>query len=221
MEIANQIINWLSLVAIIIAFAISILRQNRKKLFPIKLYIIVSIVANTILNIFDTLPFKISYKNIEQVSFNIYSLLEISLIYYFLYIRIKGKGFRITMLITFLIFISICIMGWALNSILFFSFAPDLSGVEGLLITIACLFYIYEILKSELEIDLKSNANFIVTCGILFYFSMSIPTYFSWYNLHYMAPGFQKIIIFTNSIFYTILFISFMKAFICPIPNQK
>src|SRR5450432_1040344 len=213
MEIANQIVNWLSLVTIIIAFVISVLYQSRKNLLPIQLYIIVSIVANLILNIFDLLPIKSSYKNIEQVSFNIYSLLEISLIYYFLFIRIKGKWFHITMLISFLIFISICVIGWTFNNKLFFSFAPDLSGVEGLLITVACLFYIYEILKSDLNIDLKSDANFIVTCGILFYFSVSIPTYFSWYNLHYMAPEFQKIIILANSIFYTTLFISFMKAY--------
>jgi|SRR5450432_88947 hypothetical protein len=221
MEIANQIFNWLSLVTIIISFVISKIHQSRKNLFPIQLYIIVSIIANLIFNIFDVLPFKSSYKNIEQVSFNIYSLLEISLIYYFLFISIKGKGFRTTMLISLFIFLSICIVGWTLSSTLFFSFAPDLSGTEGLLITIACLFYIYEILKSDLNIDLKSDANFIATCGILFYFSMSIPTYFSWFNLHYLAPGFQKIIILTNSLFYTILFISFMKAFICPIPNQK
>jgi hypothetical protein len=221
MEIANQIVNWLSLVTIIITFVISLLYQDRKNLLPIQLYIIVSLVVNLTLNIFDILPLKSTYKNIEQVSFNIYSLLEISLIYYFLFIRIKGKGFHITMLIAFLIFISICIVGWSLSNKLFFSFAPDLSGIEGLLITVACLFYIYEILKSDLHVDLKSDANFIVTCGILFYFSVSIPTYFSWFNLHYMAPGFQKIIILTNSIFYTILFISFMKAYLCPIPGRK
>src|SRR5450432_4921183 len=128
MEIANQIVNWLSLVTIIIAFVISVLYQSRKNLLPIQLYIIVSIVANLILNIFDLLPIKSSYKNIEQVSFNIYSLLEISLIYYFLFISIKGKGFRTTMLISLFIFLSICIVGWTLSSTLFFYFASELSG---------------------------------------------------------------------------------------------
>lgn len=220
METANQIANWISLIAIIIAFIISIIQPGRKNLFPIQLYIIVSIVANLIINIFDGLPSNSSYKKIAQATFNIYSILEISLIYYFLFFRIRGKGFRITMLISFLIYILACFVIWIFNTNLFFSFGPDLSGVEGLFITVTCFFYIYEILKSDLNMDLRSNANFIVTCGILFYFSVSIPTYFSWYNLHYMSPGFEKIVILINSVFYTILFISFTKAYICPLPQK-
>jgi hypothetical protein len=221
MEIANQITNWLSLLAIVIAFIISIRFKDRKSLLPIKLYIFVSIVANLIFNVFDTFLSNSSFRNLEQITFNIYSLLEISLIYYFLLIRVKGKAFRATMFTSLVLYISVCIVGWVLSKKLFFSFAPDLLGIEGLLITVSSLFYIYEILKSELNIDLKTNANFIVTCGILFYFSLSVPIYFSWFNLHYLAPGFEKIVIFGNSIFYTILFISFMKAYICPIPVRK
>ena len=69
-----------------------------------------------------------------------------------------------------------------------------LYGFESLLIIIPCLFYIYELLKSNLLISLKSDANFISTCGLLFYFSISIPTYFSWYTLYYLSPGFDKIL---------------------------
>jgi hypothetical protein len=221
METANQITNWLSLTVIIIAFIITLYYRNRKNLIPIKLYIIVSIVANLVLNIFDSFFSKSHHRNVEQAAFNIYSLIEFSLIYYFLFVRIKGKWFRTVMFISLCLYISICILSWSLNYRIFFSFTPDLLGVEGILITISCLFYIYEILKTDLNVDLKSDANFIATCGILFYFSLSIPTYFSWYNLHYLAPGFEKITILANSIFYTILFISFMKAYICPIPNQK
>ena len=123
--------------------------------------------------------------------------------------------------ISFFLYISICVLCWLINDRLFYSFTPDLLGVEGLLITGYCLFYIYEILRSDINTDLKTDANFIVTCGILFYFSLSVPTYFSWYNLHYLAPGFEKITILANSIFYTILFISFIKAYLCPVPNRK
>ena len=112
-------------------------------------------------------------------------------------------------------------INWILNHRIFFSFTPDLLGVEGILITTCCIYYIFEILKFDMNVDLKSDANFIATCGILFYFSLSIPTYFSLYNLHYLAPAFEKITILANSIFYTILFISFMKAYICPIPKQN
>src|SRR4051812_34591 len=108
MEIANQITNWLSLLAIVIAFIISIRFKDRKSLLPIKLYIFVSIVANLIFNVFDTFLSNSSFRNLEQITFNIYSLLEISLIYYFLLIRVKGKAFRATMFTSLVLYISIC-----------------------------------------------------------------------------------------------------------------
>ena len=220
METANQIINWISLSVIIMAFIMTLRYPKRENLAPIKLYIFVSIIANLVLNFFDIFLSKGYYRSIEQVAFNIYSILEIFLIFYFLFFRIKSKRLRTIMLISFLLYISIYISSWILNHKLFFSFIPEYLGLEGIIITICCLFYMFEILKSDIKIDLKSDSNFIATCGILFYFSLSIPTYFSWYNLRYFAPGFHQITILANSIFYSILFISFMKAYICPIPNQ-
>jgi len=221
METAIVITNWLSLSVIIIAFFFTLKYSDRKNLIPIKIFIILSVVANFVMNVIDSFFPQSHYRNFEQAAFNISCLLEISLIYYFLFNKIKGKWFRAISSISFFLYISICILCWILIEKLFYSFTPDLLGYEGLLITAYCLFYIYEILRFDINNDLKTDANFIVTCGILFYFSLSVPTYFSWYNLHYLAPGFEKITIFANSIFYTILFISFMKAYLCPIPNQK
>ncbi len=220
MEITNFIVNWICLLTVIVSCFVSIIYQHRKNLIAIQLYIIVSIFANLVFNICDMFPLDSFCKKIEQVVFNIYTLFEILLIYFFLYYRLTRKGLKKTMLIFLGIYISICCISWIYYD-LFFSFAPDLSGIEGLLITAACAFYLYEIFKSDLHNDLKSDANFIATCGILFYFSVSIPAYFNWYNLHYTTPEFEKIVIFGNSLFYILLFISFMKAYICPIPNQK
>jgi hypothetical protein len=221
METAIHIMNWLTLTVIVIAFFLTLQYSDRKNLIPIKIYIILSIVANLIMNVFDSFFPQSHNRNFEQAVFNISCLFEISLIYYFLFMRIKGRWFHVIGSISLFLFISICILFWILNNRIFYSFTPDLLGFEGLLITGYCLFYIYEILRSDINTDLKTDANFIVTCGILFYFSLSVPTYFSWNNLHYLAPGFEKITIFANSIFYTILFISFMKAYLCPTPNPK
>jgi hypothetical protein len=221
MAITNQIANWLTLIAIMFAFRMSISNKKRSDLFPIKLYIIVSLIANLLLNIFDAFILNGPWKNIEQVTFNIYSLLEITLLYYFIYNKIKGKWLRLTMLISYTIFFSICVVGWTLNKKLFYSFAPEISGFEGILITISCLFYINELLKSDLIINLKSNSNFIISCGMLFYFSISVPIYFSWYNLHYLTPDFKEIFVLVNSVLYIILFISFTKAYLCPISDPK
>lgn len=221
MGITNQIANWLTLIAIFIALRTSIFNKNRNDLLPIKIYIVVSLIANLIINFFDAFVIKGPLKSIEQITFNIYSLLEISLFYYFIYTKLKGKWLRITMLLSYTLFFSFCIIGWTSNKKLFYSFAPEISGIEGILITISCLFFIYELLKSDLVINLKSNSNFIVSCGMLFYFSISVPIYFSWYNIHYLTPDFKEIFILVNTFLYASLFISFTKAYLCPTLDMK
>ena len=218
---ANQIVDWLTLIAIIITFVISINHLDKTQLLPIQIYIFLSIVFNLIIKITDLLPQQNSTSNIAHIAINVFSLLEISLIYYYLYFRIRGRRFRKTIVVFYLLYFTICGIFWNIKPNSFYSFAPHLFGIEGVLITIPCLFYIYEILRTDLKVNLYSNANFIVTCGILFYFSISIPTYLSWYNLYYLAPGFDKLLLLSNSIFYGILFISFMKAYLCNIQEQK
>jgi len=195
--------------------------MDKKTLVPIQLYIFFSIIFNTIIKVTDIIPQDERTSNIAHIANNIFSLFEISLLYYFLFFRIRRIQFRILIVIFFLLYVTTCGLFWTIKPKSFYSFSPHLFGIEGLLIVIPCFFYIYEILRSDISINLKSDANFIVTCGILFYFSLSIPTYFSWFNLHYNAPGFDKILLLSNSIFYGILFISFMKAYLCNIPKQK
>ena len=120
-----------------------------------------------------------------------------------------------------IVYFSICALHWIIKVKGIFTFVPNLFGFEGILIIVPCFFYIYEILKSDSYIDLKNNAHFIVICGILFYFGITIPSYFSWYNLYYLSPQFIKIVIVTNYTFYTILFISFMKAYLCTASEKK
>jgi hypothetical protein len=218
---ANQIIDWIALIAIISTFIISVKSKNSKNLQPIKVYIFLSVIFNLTIKITDMLPQTYLVTSIAHITINIFSILEFSLIYYFLYSRIAGVQFRKSMIVIFIIYIAFCAIIWTTIAGSFISFIPPLFGIEGLLITIPCFFYIYEILRSDLTVNLNSDANFIITCGTLFYFCVSIPTYLSWHNLFYLSPGIDKLLLLSNSIFYTILFISFMKAFLCNIQAQK
>jgi hypothetical protein len=218
---ANQIIDWIALITIIATFIVSIKFKSRENLQPIKLYIFLSVIFNLAIKITDMLPQTKLVTNIAHITLNTFSILEITLIYYFLYSRIVGVRFRNLMIALFIIYISFFSIIWTTIPDSFISFIPPLFGFEGLFIAIPCFFYIYEILRSDLTINLNSDANFIITCGTLFYFCVSIPTYLSWHNLFYLAPGIDKLLLLSNSIFYTILFISFMKAFLCNIQAQK
>ena len=221
METANQITDWISLFVILGALITSIVFRNRTDLLSIQVYIIASFIFNLIAKVSDFNSKIFSYNYISEVALNIFSLLEITILYYFLLTRIKTQKFRVIVILLLLTYYSTCIIFWSIKKNSFYAFSPDLFGIECLLLVISCLFYLYEILNSDLSINLNSDPNFIITCGILFYFSVSAPSFFSWYNLRLMAPNILRMLILSNSIFYAILFFSFMKAYICTIPNLK
>jgi len=221
METANQITDWISLLVIIGALIASFISRSRKDLISIRIYIIASLIFNLIAKISDYYSKNTSYISIGEVSLNIFSLLEIFLLYYFLFKRINSQKFRAIIIFFLLIYYSACIILWTFKKNSFYTFYPALFGIECFLLAVPCFFYINEILKSDMSINLNSDPNFIITCGILFYFSISAASYFSWYNLTLMAPKVLRILILSNSLFYAILFFSFMKAFICTIPKLK
>ena len=222
MDLAIDITQWLLFLSIIAAFLISSVFRRNKELRPIQLYIILLLAVNSVVMIFFLMDNKNeNYKNLSSLIINLFSIFEILVLYYFLYFKLKNAWFRFFTLLFLPIYISLCFALWIMNKKAIFSFLPDLFGIESLLIVIPCLFHIYEILKTEFNINLKSNPNFIVTCGILFFFSVSVPIYFSWYNLYYLAPGFDKTLNISIIFLSSILNISFMKAYLCNNPKLK
>ena len=221
MDYAINISKLLYILAFLATFIISVLYGKNRNLLPIQLFIIVNLLITIIVAISLILNKNQSYQNLEGFLTNISSPIELILIYFFLYPRISKFGFRISMLIFSLIYIVICTLFWVIRENAIFSFAPDLFGIESLLITIPCFFYIYEVLKSEFIIDLQSDADFILTCGILFYYCISTPIYFSWFPLYYLVPNVEKILILLHLVFSYLLVISFVKAYLCPIQDQK
>ena len=221
MDIATNITYWIYLFSITTSLVVSFINGKKKDLVPIQVYIIVSFLVNGALKVAEILSIEKQFDEAESAIVNIYSILEISILYYYFFKRISRREFHISMRIFLLIYYSACSILWYFEAKGIYYFSPFLFGLEGLLITIPCFFYIYEIFRSDLRIDLRSNSNFIVTCGILFYFGVTIPSYLSWYNLYNVAPEALKVTIILNYSFYTLLFISFSKAYICTVPQQK
>jgi hypothetical protein len=219
MDLVNNIFEWLCVVTILIALFFSFRSKNKLNLKPISLYVAISLVFNIFLK---TNEFFLSTQNQDKyisAAMNIYSWLEISILFYFLYCQIWSSKFRAIIITFFSVYLSLCTIIWTLSPAGIFRTIPDLFGIENLFITTACLFYLYEIIKSDLVLDFKYDPKFIITCGILFYFSISIPVFFNGYNLKQM--GFLNTFYLLNNSFYMLLFISFIKAFLCPIQEQK
>jgi len=221
MNLALNICEWFAILAIMVAFVFSLIKREKKNLLPIQSYIIISLLVNILLKFLELLPQFNPDHRVSGVTINIYSLIEISLLYVFLFKRIAGKRFRIFMIFFYLIYFSICTsLCFGKYKAIFFS-NPVLFGLEDLFLAIPCMFYFYEIMKSDLHSDFKTDENFIITCGILFYFSITTPYFLENYNMYVIAPAFLNLFSIFNSIFYGLLFLSFMKAYLCPIPKQE
>jgi len=221
MDIILKIADWTSFFAIIIAFVISIVCWKKDFLYPIQLYIAISFVVNSVLKTIEIFPGNEFALKIASVVVNIYSIVEILIICYFLYLRLTRNVFRITVRFLVVLYWCICLLMWTIYPKSFFVNALPLYGIENLFILTSCIFCMYEILKSDILINLKSDSNFIVICGILFYFSITAPFFIGYFFLIRIAPELDKLLNLLNSIAYTLLFISFMKAYLCQYQEQK
>ena len=219
MDLANNLAEWVSLLIIIATAIVSWFHRDNKVLLPIQLYIVVSLALNVLLKITDFLP-KSDLKYFYLRPFiNIYSIFEISIILYFIRSIISGRRFRTVLFLLYFIFLLAFVFICAKDSNGIFFHTPSLFGVENLLITIACFFYMYEIFKSDENLNFKSDSKFIVVSGMVFYFSISTPFFFGAYNI--FRIGLFNVFSLLNIFYYTLLFISFLKAYLCPFPAQK
>lgn len=219
-NIYTNISEWIFLFTSIAALIFSILYRSKKFIAPIQFYIIISVINGLILKSFDFIPAQVRYLEIIRIVIKIYSLLEISLIFYFYYIQFKLRKNRKILIFIYLIYAGSCLFvglvkGKTAN------FIPVNFGLENLLITIISLYYILTFLKSDKLIDFKSSPEFIASCGILFYFSITTP-YFLIYSILYSASAFYTDeFSILNYLSYSLLFISFIKAYLCPVPRLK
>jgi hypothetical protein len=221
MDLTLKIVDWIFFLTVIVAFVVSVRRPGNTDLRPIQVYIVVMLIEDILLEFIGILPHIKDNLKYTNIVLNISSLFEISIIFYFLNKIIVKKSFRIAMLIFLVFYLMVCLYVWTGKYKAFFYVVPQLFGLENFLITVACLFYFYEILNSEIIINIRSNSNFTVICGLLFYFSIMTPLSFSYFIWLKSAPELNSVIQIMNMIFYSILFISLIKAYLCPFPEQK
>jgi hypothetical protein len=221
MDLAIKISDWIFFLSIIMAFVVSLIHRENKDLRPIQLYIIVSLIVDICTEGIELLSKNNSAFQTVSIITNLYSLIEISIIFYFFFKITKVKLFRICILIFLMSYFSVCILIWTGKYKALLFIVPQLFGLENFFISIACLFYAFETLNSNLLTNLNSNPFFTVTCGILFYSSIMTPLSFSYFIWANTAPELNKVVQIVNTTFYSILSISLIKAFLCPFPEQK
>jgi hypothetical protein len=214
--------DWILTATTLVSFVISLTHREHKQLFLIRLYIGASLFIDILFTVAELLysTNKLCVE-IGDVILNLYSILEISLLSLFIRNAVKRKKFRrlIKTLCNFYILFSISVWIYfptAITSNLHYLFA-----VEGIFITAFSLVYFYEIIHSGFLTRISKDPKFIVISGILFYFSTSVPYYFSSYDLLQVSLNSFMIYDSINYAFYTVLFLTFIKACLCPVLIQK
>lgn len=213
--------DWILTVTTLVSFIISWTHRRHKQLFLIQIYITASLVVDLLSSLTELvfLDSKI-WCITNNVVLNLYSILEFSLICLFIYRLIINKAIRATARILYFAYLVICSAFWATFPKKLASNSPHLFALEGILITLFCLFYFYEFMQSDTYKEIRSNSQFIIISGILFYFSTTVPYYFSAFSLIEISPTFSNVYSCINYCLYTVLFITFIKAYTCRIRTE-
>jgi hypothetical protein len=213
-----QIVLFLTTALLIWAFIVGWKYRVGKPFISIQFYLVLLIMEN----LFDLLYFAPNHLyDFQNLISNIGTIFELTCISYFFFIRMTRLASRYSIVILLFLYVSISIFFWIANKNFIFSFTPYLYVLEGLFIIIPSFLFIYEIIKSELKINLREDVSFIINCGILFYFLISTPLFICWYNLHIFYPQIDNTLVLIDSLCFLVLVILILKGYSYQIQRSK
>jgi hypothetical protein len=141
-------------------------------------------------------------------------VIEFSMIYYFFWQVIQSILIRRFLLA--ITFIYIIIIFYSITKVNYFYALPiSLFNIQTICILIPCLFHIFELLKNLHIQNLFINPSFWITIGIVLYFYCTLPLFLMLdfaYNKNVNILNVYSI----NYIFYGILYLLTIKAYLCP-----
>src|SRR6185437_742471 len=172
--------DWILTATTLVSLVISWTHRAHKQLFLIQIYIIASLFIDVLLTLTELLfPDDKLWMKINSITLNLYSILEIVLISLFISNAIGRASIRGLIKKLCAIYILLFISIWLYFPATVTLNLRHLFAIEGILITTFSLFYFYEIMHMGFSVEINKDSNFIAISGILFYFSASVPYYFS------------------------------------------
>jgi len=213
--------DWILTATTLVSLVISWTHRAHKQLFLIQIYIIASLFIDVLLTVRELLFPGNLWMKISSAALNLYSILEILLISLFISNAIKRISIKSLIKKLCAIYILLVILILLHFPATITIDLRHLFAIEGIFITTFSLFYFYEIIHTDFSVDISKDSNFIAISGILFYFSASVPYYFSSNQELKLSPNFIVMYDCINYVFYTILFLTFIKAYLCPALVQK
>ena len=213
--------DWILTATTLVSLIVSLVHRVHKQLFLIQIYIVASLFID-VLSTITELFFSDNelWLDTDCIVFNLFSILEISIVYLFTAKLINKKETKLVAQILCIVYIFSCVLIWISFPKAIISNTPDLFGLEGILISSICLLYFLDLMHSLPMEGIMKKPDFWVISGILFYFSTTSPLYFvltGLKNIPFINIAFTS----ANYCLYTVLFLTFIKAYLCPIHIQK
>ena len=207
----------LDTLTILAALIVSLIRKN-KELRPVRLYIASSL-------LFGVIPLLITHTEEGRILhyelFNIAIIIDLSILYYYYQTLLYRPALRYTLFTCYTIFAGLVLYLWLGPMHTFQKFWVTLYGIDNLFMTIPGFLYFYQIFRSDEISDFKTNPNFFVVCGIIFFYGTTFPFYISYNMMYDVTPGLYRVFVIVNNLLSAILFITIIKAYLCPQPEQR
>jgi hypothetical protein len=207
--------DWIMFCITIIAFGISLRSFHDKRLKILTVYLSGTIIMDALAVFFDAQGLNVGSNEYKyDISLNIYMLFECTTFTFYIFTNLAKSIWKVYTIILYCIFIIFLLIIWNKYPTSFSKYSPQLFAIEGLFIVLFCLFYLYELSKSSL--NLKKQPSFWIITGSIFYFSVTIPYYLLFYSLQNRLPEYLPLVNSLSFILYSILYLFFIKAFLCP-----
>ena len=211
-------LNVLYVAALVVLTTGSLIFWKNRELNAIRLYLIVNVIHFIA---WRFVPHTDPGSRINKMLFNTNTFLELLTLYYYFWYLAWDQSRRTFLLVGLAIISIVHIYFWISPSLGFFTFMPTLYGIQDLFITIPCLLYIYDLFRSEEVTDLKTNPHFYIACGFLFFHSTTFPFHMTYKKLYNITPEIQQVLVLVEITLRLIMYLTILKAFLCPYPEQK
>ena len=146
---------------------------------------------------------------------SIFSIVEITFLYLFLYNNINGYNKRSAMKLIYSIFALFIFYLCVTKRMYILKMPNQVYALESICLVVASLFYFHGLFTTSKLFVLKKHPSFWVVTGILLYHGCCVPIYLLINFVNHHLPLYVNFIPAFNYLLYCILFILFMKAYLC------
>ncbi len=144
---------------------------------------------------------------------HLFLLVEFVIIYSFYWSILKDSKARILLKGVGVIYATSIISTWCINKTFYFN--PEVFFVpQGLILLIPCFYYFFQLIRSPLPNELKTDPNFWVMLGIMAYFGCTLPL-FLLDNILDFSNEIERKVYAINCLCYTLFFLLLIKAYLC------